>query len=202
MVKATAACLHRVFWHRNHGEGNSRLPAPCLSGGKTMVDATVACLHRVFASGEATVKVHHISYSITTRTSFGHGGRSQFLKAAPLCKWLTLKPCPLIRRTPLAMSFAGSSLGESGLITPLNPASPWAMAVDHISQNQNLYSATVVGHTVSDPAEMHTRARTAYYANNKKILAANTPAKPRAQLQRYGDVRRGRYTTRSCVRPT
>ena len=33
MVQATAACLHRVVWHQNHGEGNGRLPSPCVFGG-------------------------------------------------------------------------------------------------------------------------------------------------------------------------
>ena len=59
MVKATAACLQRVFFaaclHRvflarkpNHGEGNGRLPSPCVFGTKAMVKATAACLQRVF----------------------------------------------------------------------------------------------------------------------------------------------------------
>ena len=74
MVKATAACLHRVllapklwclqrplaftvcFWHQNHGEGNGRLPSPCVFGTKTMVKATAACLHRVLLVTKTMVK--------------------------------------------------------------------------------------------------------------------------------------------------
>ena len=66
MAKATTPCLHRVFlapkpwrrqrllaftvcfWHQNHGEGNDRLPSPCVFGTKTMAKATAPCLHRVF----------------------------------------------------------------------------------------------------------------------------------------------------------
>ena len=44
MVKATAACLHRVFLAQNYGEGNGRLPSACLFGTQTMVKATAACL--------------------------------------------------------------------------------------------------------------------------------------------------------------
>ena len=73
MVKATAACFTMCFWHQNLGEGNGRLPSPCVLqrplafavcfghqnhgegngrpcvfGTKTMVKATAVCFHRVF----------------------------------------------------------------------------------------------------------------------------------------------------------
>ena len=68
MVKAAATCLYSVllatkdvgrqrslaitvcFWHQTCGEGNDRLPAPCVLRTRTMVKETSSCLQCFFGT--------------------------------------------------------------------------------------------------------------------------------------------------------
>ena len=81
MVQATAACLHRVVWHQNHGEGNGRLPSPCVFGGG------------LGAEGLEGLEGLGMAYRYRTEPKRRNTGNTQSAKYRIIDRTARLQPC-------------------------------------------------------------------------------------------------------------